>query len=503
MKRGVKVLPSRTENVPMTRVRHLTPLLVSVVLIFMAGALAVGLTAQAAHKAESIHLQDRKSLQSTLGSLGQQYVLFSLKEGLDYASTGSWDLTPNDPADTARLQTFVTHAVLLNYGVALVDLGGHQLSAYTTGTAGLPPASDPGYAPMIKALLAQKPDVSSVMTVGGIHVVAMGVPVTVDGTTKAVFVGYVRLDTSALESYVRKLHNGQSGRSYVVDSTGTVVAATDPTDIGRRLPFSRAVSDIGHNRTEGFLDDHSNDVVSVASFGIGGWGGVTSQSGSEFYGALRSDNLRVELAILALLVIAGLIVLAFNHRRETARRRFQAQLAYQAAHDGLTGLFNRSVFHERLNQSLARARRISGDVAVLYLDLDLFKPVNDQQGHEAGDTILAAVAERLLGTVRVNDTVARMGGDEFAILLEDVSQREAVEGVARRIVADLGAPVALAGGPTSVGVSIGISYSSGGAGDAEAIVRDADLAMYRAKDAGGSRFEWAGAASQPAPEPVV
>ena len=484
------------ENQRMIRIRHLAPLLVSVVLICMAGAFAVALTDQAGHKSEAIHLQDRESLQSTLGSLGQQYVLFSLKEGLDYAGTGTWNLRPGDPADTARLQSFVTHAVLLNYGAALVDLGGHQLSAYAAGP-GLPPSTDPGYAPMIKSLLAGQPDVSSVMAIGGIHVVAMGVPVTVNGVTQAVFVGYVRLDTSALELYVRKLHYGRTGESFVVDSTGTIVAATNPAQVGKHLPFAQAEADLRHGRSTGLIDTRSSDVVSVAPFGVGGWGGVTAQKESEFYGALRSDDLRVELAILALLVITGLVVLVLNHRRETVRRRFQAQLAYQAAHDGLTGLYNRSVFHERLTQALGRARRLSTDVAVLYLDLDLFKPVNDHMGHEAGDTILAAVAARLLATVRVSDTVARMGGDEFALLLEDVVDPLAVEAVARRIVADLGAPVALAGGPTSVGVSIGIAYGTNGAGDAESIIRDADLAMYRAKDAGGSRYVWSGTTPQP------
>ena len=479
----------------MARLRQLAPLLMSVLLISLTGALAFGLTSQASNKAEAIHLADRQSLQSTLGSLGQQYVLFSMKEGLDYASTGTWNLTPHDPADTARLQTFVAHAVLLNYGVALVDLGGHTLSTYAAGP-GLPPISDPGYKPMITALLAQKPDVSSVMTVGGIHVVAMGVPISVGGVNKAVFVGYVRLDTSPLESYVRKLQFGHTGNAYVVDSAGTIVAATDPAQIGEHLRYAKGLTAVAHGRPASYTDQRSGNVVSLAPFGIGGWGGATAQSTAEFYGPLRSGNLHIELGIIALLVVAGLLVLILNHRRETARRRFQAQLAYQAAHDGLTSLYNRSVFLERLAQAQARARRRHSDVAVLYLDLDLFKPVNDNRGHEVGDAVLVAVATRLSATVRASDTVARMGGDEFAVLLEDIDDPTEVEGVARRIVADLAAPVSVAGGPTSVGVSIGIAYSRDGAGDAEAVIRDADLAMYRAKDAGGSRFERA-AMSQP------
>jgi diguanylate cyclase (GGDEF)-like protein len=321
----------------------------------------------------------------------------------------------------------------------------------------------------------------------------------VNGVTKAVFVGYVRLDTSALESYVRKLNFGATGKAYVIDGTGTVVAASDPAQIGHPLPFAQATHDAVGGRSAGFLDKRSNDVVSVAPFNLGGWGGVTDQSATEFYGPLRSGKLRVELAIVGMLVMAGLIVLVFNHRRESARRRFQEQLAFQAAHDGLTGLYNRSVFHERLAQALARARRLGTDVAVLYLDLDLFKPVNDHMGHEAGDAVLAEVASRLSSIVRASDTVARMGGDEFAILLEDAAGHEAVSSVARRIVSDLASPVVLRRGDTTIGVSVGIAYSVGGFGQAEPIVRDADLAMYRAKDAGGDRFEWAAA---PTAQPV-
>ncbi len=146
----------------MKRVRHVLFLAVSVLLISLTGALAIGLTIQASDKAESIHLQDRVALQGSLGGLGRQYLLFSLKEGLDYASTGVWHLTPGDAGDTARLQTFVAHAVLLNYGAAVVDLGAHELSSYADGP-GLPPVSDPGYQPMIRDLLAARPDVSTVM----------------------------------------------------------------------------------------------------------------------------------------------------------------------------------------------------------------------------------------------------------------------------------------------------------------------------------------------------
>jgi diguanylate cyclase (GGDEF)-like protein len=480
----------------MARLRHVALLLASVLLICLTGALSIALTTQASDKAQTIHLQDRQDLQTTLGGLGRQYLLFSLKEALDYSGTGQWHLTPGDTADRVRLQTFVAHAVLNNYGAALVDTSGRLLSSYSQGP-GLPPLGDPGYKPMVAALLAHRPDVSSVMTVGRLHVAAVGVPVTVAGTTKAIFVGFMRLDTSPLETYVRTLHFGRTGSDYVVDSSGVIAVATDTAKIGTRLVYGRALADIAHGRDANYLDTGGRHVVTDSPFGIGGWGGATVQRSSEFYGPLQSGHLRVEIAVVALLILAVLLVLLLNHKRESARRRFQAQLAYQAAHDGLTGLYNHSVFHGRLGEALSRARRTGRDVAVLYLDLDAFKPVNDTFGHERGDRVLEEMARRLQDLTRTEDVVARMGGDEFAILVEDVGSPSAVEALAQRIVDELSRPFAIDGAEGAVGVSVGIAYSRGGAGTAQDLIGQADLAMYQAKDADGGHYRWA-----PALEPV-
>ena len=474
----------------MARLRHVALLLASVLLICLTGALSIALTTRASDKAQTIHLQDRQDLQTTLGGLGKQYLLFSLKEALDYAGTGQWHLSAGDPADAGRLQTFVAHAVLLNYGAALVDTSGHLLSSYASGP-GLPPLSDPGYRPMVDELLAQQPDVSSVMTVGRLHVAALGVPVTVAGTTRAIFVGFMRLDTSPLETYVRTLRFGKTGADYVVDSAGVVAVASDPAKIGTHLVYGRALSDIAHGRDANYLDPDSHEVVTDSTFALAGWGGATVQSASEFYGPLQSGRLRVEIAVVALLILAVLLVLLLNHKREAARRRFQAQLAYQAAHDGLTGLYNHSVFHGRLGEALSRARRAGRDVAVLFLDLDAFKPVNDTFGHERGDRVLEEMARRLQSVTRAEDVVARMGGDEFTILVEDLVSPSAVEALAQRIVDEFRQPFSIDGAEATVGVSVGIAYSRAGGGTAEGLISQADLAMYRAKDAEGSDYQWA------------
>jgi diguanylate cyclase (GGDEF)-like protein/PAS domain S-box-containing protein len=176
-----------------------------------------------------------------------------------------------------------------------------------------------------------------------------------------------------------------------------------------------------------------------------------------------------------------------NARDVTERVRLQDELVRQAYHDGLTGLANRSLFRDRLEQALARSSRTGGTVAVLILDLDGFKQVNDSLGHDAGDQLLRVVADRLTETVRTTDTVARFGGDEFAVLLDQTAEALAVS-VARRALARLAEPAVVAGRELEVAASIGIALHSGdGAGDE--LVRDADVAMYAAKDAGRGRHE--------------
>jgi diguanylate cyclase (GGDEF)-like protein/PAS domain S-box-containing protein len=183
----------------------------------------------------------------------------------------------------------------------------------------------------------------------------------------------------------------------------------------------------------------------------------------------------------------GIRGVVLNARDATERVRLQDELVRQAYHDGLTGLANRSLFRDRLEQALARSARGAGSTSVLILDLDGFKGVNDTLGHDAGDQLLRIVAERLNETVRATDTVARFGGDEFAVLLDDADEGLAVS-VARRALARLADPVTVAGRELQVAASIGVAVHTGDGGGDE-LVRDADVAMYAAKDAGRGRHE--------------
>jgi diguanylate cyclase (GGDEF)-like protein/PAS domain S-box-containing protein len=165
----------------------------------------------------------------------------------------------------------------------------------------------------------------------------------------------------------------------------------------------------------------------------------------------------------------------------TGRKALEAQLLHQAFHDPLTGLANRALFLDRLEHALTRVVREQERLAVLFLDLDNFKMVNDTQGHAAGDRLLGVVAERLLHATRGCDTVARLGGDEFAVLLDSPNGREGIEVVAQRITRALGQPVATdSGREVVVSASVGIATWRGGESAGE-LLRDADVAMYSAK----------------------
>lgn len=171
-------------------------------------------------------------------------------------------------------------------------------------------------------------------------------------------------------------------------------------------------------------------------------------------------------------------------------REHAAQLLAQ--HDALTGLPNRRLLYDRLAQSLARGRRVNESVAILLIDLDGFKPVNDTHGHEAGDEVLRVAANRLTGCLRITDTVVRFGGDEFLVLAEGVTEETDIDAVAAKIIEVIARPIPPLAGATwpevRISCSIGISQFPRDGDDPDTLIRLADAAMYQAKQAGRGRY---------------
>ena len=188
-------------------------------------------------------------------------------------------------------------------------------------------------------------------------------------------------------------------------------------------------------------------------------------------------------------IVRGIVI---NTRDVSERRLLEAQLKHQAFHDPLTGLANRNLFIDRVTHCLARAKRSRSTVAVLFLDLDNFKNINDSLGHVAGDRLLVAAAVRLVGCVRTTDTAARLGGDEFAVLLEDPTGDHSTTAVAERIMAAMAAPFVVEGKEVFASASVGIATADAASTNGEAasdLLRNADMAMYTAKSRGKARYE--------------
>jgi diguanylate cyclase (GGDEF)-like protein/PAS domain S-box-containing protein len=184
--------------------------------------------------------------------------------------------------------------------------------------------------------------------------------------------------------------------------------------------------------------------------------------------------------------VGGLVV---NYRDITTRKTLEDELRHQAFHDSLTGLANRALFIDRLDHALTLTRRNPRPLAVLFVDLDDFKTINDSLGHGEGDAILIAAAERLREALRTGDTIARMGGDEFAVLVEDPPAASAPTDVADRLLAVLQAPFTHGGKELFVHASVGISVLTSRTQTADELLRNADVSMYMAKSKGKNRIE--------------
>jgi diguanylate cyclase (GGDEF)-like protein len=207
----------------------------------------------------------------------------------------------------------------------------------------------------------------------------------------------------------------------------------------------------------------------------------TLQAGTK---RLQTKILFLNLVLLLLVCISSWII-----ARDMVRRKSYQMALYRSANfDELTGVPNRALFHDRLDQTLKQSERYKRKFALLFIDLDGFKSVNDTLGHDAGDAVLIQTAERLQKCVRDADTVARMGGDEFTIILSTIASVDAAEAVARKIIHALAAPFSIGSEEAQIGASIGISMFPENGTDADALLKRADDAMYVAKNEGKNDY---------------
>ncbi len=236
---------------------------------------------------------------------------------------------------------------------------------------------------------------------------------------------------------------------------------------------------------------HPDDAATVAAFLSAVAAKATGESQEGEWRMRHADGSFRHIAAVATNLLDDLRVeaMVITVRDVEARKAFEEQLRHRAFHDPLTGLANRALFYDRVDHALQRAGRDDSAVAVLFVDLDDFKPVNDRFGHAAGDELLKEVARRMTASVRAADTAARLGGDEFGVLLEGGHGPATAVGAGERLVETLRQPFLVGDEPVALSASVGVAVSAADDHSAEELLRKGDLAMYAAKRNGKRRLE--------------
>ena len=576
------------------RLRSGIAVAVSLVLLVAIGVVGVLVNRSALRAADAVHRADSMALGTNNGTLAGQMQLLSAKELNDFAEANALHLGKGNAADRAKLAAFAGKSAFFGYGLALTTLRGEVLT--TTRATGLPEAVDPGYATLHAGLRAGKPGFSSVMTVGGVALAAVAVPVMAGGSPVAVLIGYNQVAATQLQAFVARL-SATTHLTTIVDAEGRVGATSDPKLIGTTID-PQLIAAAHEMRAADFVEyavpDGTRMIAVVVPGMPGGWTYVRTQTVASFDGAVHRRSQTLDLAMIAMLLVGILGISIFAYRTMITRRRadekfralfqhapdmvavvgaegliaysspsaaavlgfepgslqgssvfdvvhpqdrgqlmeqfhqlvgerdgvlrretrmitsdgrprwfeftasnqlhnpaltgvvinardvtqnriFQERLAHEARHDALTGLPNRRRMRDALGETLT-----SDGVAVLYVDLNGFKPVNDRYGHNAGDELLRQFAKRLSDAVREQDVVSRVGGDEFVILMPGVADAASAEAMAHRVRAEADLPFEIGDELVSVGASVGVSLARPDS-DPEDALRAADQAMYAVK----------------------
>jgi diguanylate cyclase (GGDEF)-like protein len=317
-------------------------------------------------------------------------------------------------------------------------------------------------------------------------------------------------DTAARERFQREILDSVTNPMVVVDGAGCIVRANpawddlwpnrrpDPDHPSQRwagVPYTdvlapEAVDGIGdlEHALAGVLDQrHGTTDVDVALRARDGADQVPTVIDADAGPTtLDADQpMWLGVRVTPLRDRRGAILI---HTDITERKRTQAQLEVQAARDVLTGLANRSTFEERLARALVVSRPDGDRVAVLFIDLDGFKPVNDTYGHAIGDEVLRSIGRRIGSVVRGSDTAGRLGGDEFAVLIDPLTDASVASASADRILAALSSPIRTNAGEVTLGASIGVAVVGTPTSESAAsVIQRADAAMYASKQQGGAR----------------
>jgi len=294
------------------------------------------------------------------------------------------------------------------------------------------------------------------------------------------------------------LRQSEARFASLVKNSSDVVAVIEPTTVVRYAsPSASRVLGTDPGELEGtrFIDlVHQDDKTRVLSFLTSAGDGEGNTGPLEFRLRHRDGTyLATETLRTGLLHDPNVRGIVLNTRDITERKQFERQLEHQAFHDPVTNLANRALFRDRVLHAIERQERDAKPIAVLFMDIDDFKTINDSLGHAAGDGLLLQVGDRLKNVLRAADTAARLGGDEFAILLEDGGEGIQAADVADRIMQMLEVPFALEGKEVFIRASVGIAVSEsageGGEEASEALMRNADVAMYMAKEKGKGRYQ--------------
>ena len=324
---------------------------------------------------------------------------------------------------------------------------------------------------------------SAQVSAGGI-LAAHGVAWVLGATVAGLFTRRVRYDASAFSS--------REQVDLLLDSTAEGICGVDAQ--GRCVLVNRALLRIlGYDSAEELIGHEARTVLhcgAADTFDPPRSDGCGARAQRAVFRRKDGTPVPVEYSVVPVSRRGGVVGAMMTFADVSGQLRAESTIRHLAYFDTLTDLPNRRLFHDRLDQASAEARRSGARVALLYLDIDRFKTVNDTLGHESGDLLLKVVAERLRARVRAPDTVARLGGDEFAVVLGKIEGAEGAARVAKKIVAGVQRPIRIAGRELCVTVSVGIGLHPGDAPDTESLMRRADIAMCRAREMGGNGFQF-------------